>query len=200
MRRTRVKSAELRKHAGKQMPDYMIPTAFVQMAKLPLTPNGKVDRKALPAPTARDFEARGRVRRPSRCTERKLVQLWEEVLGVSPISVTTNFFDLGGRSLLAARLFTKILRTFGKELPLSILVPLSYGGATCKRIAANRRRLRNIRRWLRSRRTETAAIFLRARRGWEHSVSASIVAGAGSRSAVLWHRARRPRREDVSSD
>jgi pimeloyl-ACP methyl ester carboxylesterase len=91
------------------------------MAKLPLTPNGKVDRKALPAPTVNDLEAQAEYVAPRNSTERKLVQLWEEVLGIRPISVTANFFDLGGRSILAARLFTKILRTFGKELPLSTL-------------------------------------------------------------------------------
>jgi len=113
--------AQLRRHAAQQLPDYMTPSAFVQVAKMPLTPNGKVDRKALPAPTVSDFEAQMEYIAPRDVTERKLVALWEEVLGVSPVSVTANFFDLGGRSILAARLFTKILRTFGKELPLSTL-------------------------------------------------------------------------------
>jgi surfactin family lipopeptide synthetase A len=116
-----VTSAALREHAEHRLPDYMIPSAFVQMPMLPLTPNGKVDRKALPAPTPRDFELESTYVAPRNATERKLVSLWEDVLGVRPISVTTSFFDLGGRSLLAARLFTRILRTFGKELPLSIL-------------------------------------------------------------------------------
>ena len=116
-----VTSAELRQHAGKQLPDYMTPTAFVQMEKLPLTPNGKVDRKALPPPMVNDFEAQAEFIPPRDSTERKLVQLWEEVLGIRPISVTANFFELGGRSILAARLFTRILRTFGEELPLSTL-------------------------------------------------------------------------------
>jgi surfactin family lipopeptide synthetase A len=114
-------SAELRKHVAGQLPDYMTPSAFVQMEKLPLTPNGKVDRKALPTPTIADFEAPAEHIAPRDETERKLVQLWEEVLGVRPISVTASFFDLGGRSILAARLFTKMARTFGKELPLSTL-------------------------------------------------------------------------------
>jgi len=117
---TLTSSAELRRHVGKQLPDYMTPAAFVQMAKLPLTPNGKVDRKALPAPD-QSRDAGAVYVAPRDATERKLVQIWEQVLGVSPISVTANFFDLGGRSILAARLFTKILRAFGKELPLSTL-------------------------------------------------------------------------------
>lgn len=111
----------LRQHVGQQLPDYMTPSALVEMEKLPLTPNGKVDRKALPAPSLKDFEAKSEYVAPRNETERELVHLWEETLGVSPISVTASFFELGGRSMLAARLFTKILRTFGKELPLSTL-------------------------------------------------------------------------------
>jgi amino acid adenylation domain-containing protein len=124
-------AGELREHVGKQLPDYMTPSAFVQMVKFPLTPNGKVDRKALPAPSMRDFEAPTEYVAPRNDTERRLVGLWEETLGIRPISVTANFFDLGGRSVLAARLFTKILRTFGKELPLSTL----FRSATVEQLA-----------------------------------------------------------------
>jgi amino acid adenylation domain-containing protein len=122
---------ELREHVGKQLPDYMTPSAYVQMERFPLTPNGKVDRKALPAPNLRDFEAQAEYVAPRNETERKLARLWEETLGVSPISVTANFFELGGRSVLAARLFTKILRTFGRELPLSTL----FRSATVEQLA-----------------------------------------------------------------
>ena len=123
--------AELREHVGRQLPDYMTPSAYVQMERFPLTPNGKVDRKALPAPNLRDFEAEAEYVAPRNETERKLVRLWEETVGVSPISVTANFFELGGRSVLAARLFTKILRTFGEELPLSTL----FRSATVEQLA-----------------------------------------------------------------
>ena len=116
-----VETAELREHAGQQLPDYMVPSAFVQMSRLPLTPNGKVDRKALPVPTMCDFEAETKYAAPHNETERKLVTLWEEVLDMHPISINANFFDLGGRSILAARLFTKIARAFGREVPLSVL-------------------------------------------------------------------------------
>lgn len=116
-----VKSAALREHAQQQLPDYMVPSAFVHMSRLPLTPNGKVDRKSLPAPSTVDFETASDYVAPRDETERKLALLWEDVLGISPVSVTASFFDLGGRSVLAARLFTKILRAFGEELPLSTL-------------------------------------------------------------------------------
>lgn len=114
-------SGELRAHLQKQLPDYMIPSAFVQLATLPLTPNGKVDRKALPAATPQDFETRQNYVAPGDPVERHLAGLWEEVLGIHPIGVKTSFFDLGGRSILAARLFMKISRAFGKDLPLATL-------------------------------------------------------------------------------
>ena len=124
-------ATELRQHVSLQLPDYMTPSAFVRMDKFPLTPNGKVDRKALPAPTSRDFESEKEYVAARNDTEQKLVQLWEETLALSPISVTANFFELGGRSVLAARLFTKIYRTFGKELPLSTL----FHSPTIERLA-----------------------------------------------------------------
>jgi amino acid adenylation domain-containing protein len=111
----------LREHLAQQLPEYMLPVAFVQIENFPLTPNGKVDRKALPAPKGGDFGIRCQYLAPRDATERTLVNIWEKVLGVSPISVRANFFELGGHSLLAGRLFTKILHTFGKELPLSTL-------------------------------------------------------------------------------
>ncbi len=108
-------------HAGAQLPDYMTPSAFVQMAVLPLTPNGKVDRKALPLPKLEDLQSDVAYVAPRDATEKKLVALWEEVLGVHPIGVNSNFFELGGRSVLAARLFTKIAHTFHREVPLAVL-------------------------------------------------------------------------------
>jgi amino acid adenylation domain-containing protein len=116
-----ITAGELRRHVQKQLPDYMTPSAFVQLATLPLTPNGKVDRKALPAPRPGDFEADQNYVAPRDAVERKLAAAWEEVLGIHPIGVKTSFFDLGGRSLLAARLFMKISRGFGKDLPLATL-------------------------------------------------------------------------------
>ena len=114
-------SAELREHARSQLPDYMVPSAIVQLGTLPLTPNGKVDRKALPAPKATDFASDVNYVAPRDPVELKLANLWEETLGIRPIGVKTSFFDLGGRSLLAARLFTQISSAFGKDLPLATL-------------------------------------------------------------------------------
>jgi amino acid adenylation domain-containing protein len=114
-------AADLRWHLASRLPDYMVPSAFVYLDQLPLTPNGKVDRKTLPAPAQADFVNASVYVAPRDPVEKKLAALWEEVLDLRPIGVSTSFFDLGGRSLLAARLFVKIRRTFGTDLPLAFL-------------------------------------------------------------------------------
>jgi amino acid adenylation domain-containing protein len=114
--------SELRDHLRQQLPEYMVPSAFVTMHEFPQTPNGKVDRKALPAPQSSDYQQERKYVAPRDKVEKRLVALWEDVLDVRPIGVKDGFFDLGGRSLLAARLFIKIARKFGKELPLTTLI------------------------------------------------------------------------------
>ena len=115
-------SAAMRAHLREQLPDYMVPAAFVQLNEFPLTPNGKVDRKALPAPGPDDYQSGREYIAPRDGVERKLAALWEKTLGVKPVGARDNFFDLGGTSIRAARLFTDVLRTFKKELPLSSLL------------------------------------------------------------------------------
>ncbi len=100
----------------------MVPSAFVTMREFPLTPNGKVDRKALPAPQSSDYQQERKYVAPRERIEKRLVSLWEDVLNVRPIGVKDGFFELGGRSLLAARLFIKIAHKFGRELPLTTLI------------------------------------------------------------------------------
>ncbi len=112
---------DLRQRLQQALPDYMVPSAFVFLASFPLTPNGKVDRKALPAPQPSDFDAGAAYVAPRTSIERKLVSVWEQVLEMAPIGVQTSFFELGGRSLVAARLFMRISREFGRDLPLALL-------------------------------------------------------------------------------
>jgi len=90
------------KHAlRQQLPDYMVPQAFVLLEAFPVTANGKVDKRALPEP---DRQAGQAYVAPSTDTETRLAALWQEILKLdTPVSVTANFFDLGGHSLLATR-------------------------------------------------------------------------------------------------
>jgi amino acid adenylation domain-containing protein len=111
----------LRGWAAEKLPEYMVPAAFVALDEFPLTQNGKVDRNALPAPKSSDFTSCHEYVAPRDETERKLVAMWEKELGITPIGITTSFFDLGGQSLQAARLFVKMGRVFGADLPLSTL-------------------------------------------------------------------------------
>ena len=109
----------LRSYLKETLPDYMIPSFITTIDALPLTPNGKVDHKALPEPgeivKGRSYVA------PYNALESQLAQMWEELLGVTPVGIRENFFELGGHSLLAVRLMAKIRKQFGKDLPISAL-------------------------------------------------------------------------------
>jgi amino acid adenylation domain-containing protein len=112
---------ELRDFLIKKLPDYMLPSAFVFLDKLPLTPNGKVDRKALPKPSRTSPEIGSGPLAPSDVLEQQLVQIWEKVLRVRPVGLRDNFFDLGGHSLIAVRLFSELRKQTGRNFPLATL-------------------------------------------------------------------------------
>ncbi|HSG40923.1 MAG TPA: amino acid adenylation domain-containing protein, partial [Thermoanaerobaculia bacterium] len=98
------------------LPAYMVPAAFVKLEALPLTPNGKVDRKALPEPEA-ERAAEGFVE-PRTPTEEILAGIWCGVLGLERMGVQQDFFDLGGHSLIATQVVSRVRDAFGVELPL----------------------------------------------------------------------------------
>ncbi len=121
-------TADLRDFLKQKLPEYTIPSAFVFLDAIPLTANGKIDRLALPVPTLAfnpSFVA------PSNALELQLMQIWEEILHVSPIGVRDNFFDLGGHSLLAVSLMARIQQQFDKKLSLATL----FQGATIEHLA-----------------------------------------------------------------
>jgi amino acid adenylation domain-containing protein/FkbM family methyltransferase len=104
-----------------QLPEFMMPSAFIMLDALPLTPSGKVDRKALPLPD-RAKPRRETVFVAARTPlEEDLVNIWRELLGVEQIGIHDKFFELGGHSLLLTRLASRIHRTFGVEVPLRVL-------------------------------------------------------------------------------
>ena len=109
----------LRSFLRERVPDYMVPSAFVQMETFPLNINGKIDRHALPPPEA--GAAPDRYVAPRNDIETRLVSIWEEVLVIERIGVRDNFFELGGHSLLAVSLFARIQEEFGQSLPLMLL-------------------------------------------------------------------------------
>ncbi|HEU5227952.1 MAG TPA: amino acid adenylation domain-containing protein, partial [Ktedonobacteraceae bacterium] len=104
-----------------RLPDYMVPTALSIIEELPLTPHGKIDRQALALRRPITISASEKHIAARDAIELQLVHLWERLLGVSPISVTDNFFQLGGHSLTGVRLMSQIQRLFGVDLPLSAL-------------------------------------------------------------------------------
>jgi acyl carrier protein len=104
-------------HLASRVPEYMVPATFMIVHELPLTPNGKVDRRRLPPPHGLRSGARPFVA-PRTETERRISELWEQVLDVDRVGAEDNFFELGGHSLLATRITYRIRETMGLDLPL----------------------------------------------------------------------------------
>lgn len=109
---------KLRRTLGQRLPDYMVPTAFVFLEALPLTPNGKVDRKALPLPGKFRPELDTAFVAPRTPLEEELAEIWAEVLCQDQVGIHDNFFDLGGDSISAIRVISRILEKF--QLALSV--------------------------------------------------------------------------------
>jgi len=101
-----------------QLPDYMVPVAFVRLDSLPLNSSGKLDRAALPAPTSLNTIPDEVYRAPRTAVETRMVSILVELLGLEKIGVNDNFFFLGGHSLLGTQLIARVRSIFGVELPL----------------------------------------------------------------------------------
>jgi amino acid adenylation domain-containing protein len=124
-----VSAALLQDVARQRLPEYMIPSAFVELPALPLSPNGKINRRLLPVP---DWSSDGEdLVKPRTELESTLVRIWQDVLGVPNVGVQDNFFDLGGHSIMAARVLNEVKKTTGKDLPFSAL----FRGATVESLA-----------------------------------------------------------------
>jgi acyl carrier protein len=112
---------QLRALLKKSLPDYMIPSVYVDLMALPLTPTGKIDRNSLPKPN----NTRPRLDVayvPFRNeTERQLIGIWEDALDVNPIGIHDNFFDLGGHSLTASQIVSRVLQRFQLQITLQDL-------------------------------------------------------------------------------
>ncbi|HVG43962.1 MAG TPA: amino acid adenylation domain-containing protein, partial [Longimicrobium sp.] len=131
-----VEAGALREHLLRELPEYMVPAAYVVLEALPQTANGKLDRKALPAPEE-DAYARGSYEAPLGEVEAALAGIWAEVLGVERVGRWDHFFELGGHSLLAIKLIGRMrragLHTDVRALfttPVLAELALAVGGAS----------------------------------------------------------------------
>jgi amino acid adenylation domain-containing protein len=111
-------TSKLRNSLKEQLPDYMVPSVLVVLKALPLTPNGKVDRQALPVPEQRHSEPETAFVTPQTPIEKELADIWIEVLNIEQVGIYDNFFDIGGHSLIATQLMSRVRTRLGVEIPL----------------------------------------------------------------------------------
>ncbi|MCP4256219.1 MAG: non-ribosomal peptide synthetase, partial [Planctomycetes bacterium] len=111
-------ASDLRIHLRTKLPDYMVPQHFVELEELPLTPAGKVDRRHLPVPDSEGSLLATEYIAPRNETEEALVNIWQDLIGVSRIGIHDNFFDIGGHSLLATQVVSRIEKVFSQKISL----------------------------------------------------------------------------------
>ncbi|MGD2085954.1 MAG: amino acid adenylation domain-containing protein [Candidatus Aminicenantes bacterium] len=108
----------LKEFLERELPDYMVPSFYVKMEKFPLNANGKINSKALPEP---DEVERSSYMAPKNEWQRRMVRIWTEILGIEKIGIHDGFLDMGGNSLNAMNLTSRIYREFNVNLPLSVV-------------------------------------------------------------------------------
>ncbi|MEV4603151.1 amino acid adenylation domain-containing protein [Amycolatopsis sp. NPDC049253] len=128
--------ARLKAHLRDRLPAHFVPSAFVPVPRWPLSPNGKLDRRRLPDPAP---ETAAEHVPPSSELERRVAEVWQEVLGLERVGVTDNFFDLGGQSLLATQVISRVTAQFGVKLPLGRLFDSPTVAGVAEAIAENAR-------------------------------------------------------------
>ncbi|MET8122930.1 amino acid adenylation domain-containing protein [Micromonospora sp. NPDC005291] len=132
---------EVRAYLAEKLPEHEIPSAFVFLDELPLTRNGKLDRPALPLPEDVSAAPVAEGALPRTRTEALLVQIFEQVLGRTPVGIFDNFFALGGHSLLAVQVIARIRHTFGVDMPVRVV----FTHPSIARVAAELEQLRESR-------------------------------------------------------
>ncbi|SMP68490.1 amino acid adenylation domain-containing protein [Neorhodopirellula lusitana] len=116
------KNADLRDFLRKTLPEYMVPSTFVSLKEFPLTPNRKIDRKALPAPIMDREIVVGSSSAPQDSVELQIANVWKRTLSLQNLGRDDNFFDVGGHSLLAARMIVDLEKLYGHKVPLATLL------------------------------------------------------------------------------
>ncbi|GFN33044.1 non-ribosomal peptide synthetase [Paenibacillus xylaniclasticus] len=120
--RATITSDELRKHLAAKLPDFMIPQYYHILDDLPLTPNGKVDRNSLPKPDLNSL-VNSEYIAPASSMEVLLAEIWKEVLKVEKVGLTDNFFQMGGDSIKAIQITSRLMKS---QLKLSIKDLMQY--------------------------------------------------------------------------
>jgi amino acid adenylation domain-containing protein len=113
----KLNTSELSDYLAKELPAYMVPTYFVPLEHIPLNANGKIDRGVLPEP--KEGTAEKEYVPPQDEVEIHLAEIWQDVLGIKKIGISDNFFDLGGHSLTATMLASRIHKAFHVKIPLT---------------------------------------------------------------------------------
>jgi amino acid adenylation domain-containing protein len=114
--------SELRRALAQTLPEVMVPSSFVFLEDFPLLPNGKINRRALPIPEAERPPLPVPYTAPRHLLEWQIAKIWRELLKVPVVGVFDDFFEIGGHSLLAARLMQRIEEELGSRLPLTLLL------------------------------------------------------------------------------
>ncbi|MFC0781193.1 amino acid adenylation domain-containing protein, partial [Flavobacterium sp. HJSW_4] len=117
--KSEIEKSEIRSYLQNKLPEYMVPSFYIEIESFLLTANGKVDRKALPNVTGQDIIKKEYVA-PRNETEEKLAAIWQEVLGIEKIGITDNFFELGGHSLMIGQVVNRIYKQLGKTISFKI--------------------------------------------------------------------------------
>ncbi|HJP94904.1 MAG TPA: amino acid adenylation domain-containing protein [Pyrinomonadaceae bacterium] len=127
---------ELRTYLKERLPEYMVPSVFMLLEELPLTASGKVDHRRLPEPEGVRPELAAGYVAPTTAVEELVAGMWAEVLGLERVGVNDNFFDLGGHSLVAIQVISRVRETFQVELKLDKFFATPTVSALAKVIAA----------------------------------------------------------------
>ncbi|HET7112387.1 MAG TPA: phosphopantetheine-binding protein, partial [Pyrinomonadaceae bacterium] len=139
-----VSAKDLRNALKEELPDYMIPSAFMLLEKLPLTSNGKVDRAALAAPENGGASDGASYVAPENEIERVVAGIWQEALRIERVGTQDNFFELGGHSLLMAQVHSRIVSTLGQEISMVEMFQHPTVNALAKRLSQGRPAQRSL--------------------------------------------------------
>jgi bacitracin synthase 3 len=136
--------SELREFLGSELPDYMIPAYFISLEKFPLTGTGKIDRKALPEPDLSFIDTGTEFIAPTSETEKRLVSIWQQILGLEKIGIMDDFFQLGGDSILVNRCIALIREELQVEIPLRKFFEKPFIKALAEEIVKKERQVDSI--------------------------------------------------------